>query len=330
MTAIKPTVVQTRSLTPDVEARLQREFRVLRSGNSDGPNDGTLEALMGQADALCPTVADRISAALLNQAGKQLRIIANFGVGYDNIDLATARELGIVVTNTPDVLTEATADLAMTLLLMVARRAGEGERLVRQQQWTGWQPLQLLGREVSGKTLGLVGFGRIAQAVARRAYAGFGMKILVHSRSAVDAELLQPFAARQCASLHELLAASDFVSLHCPSTPETRHLINAEALKLMGPDSALINTARGNVVDEAALAVALKSGALGAAGLDVYEREPAIEAGLLGLENVVLLPHLGSATQETRSAMGNRMVDNLVEFFAGRPPRDRVVIRADP
>jgi lactate dehydrogenase-like 2-hydroxyacid dehydrogenase len=324
MTANQPTVVQTRALTADVEARLQSEFRVLRSDNSGGQGDGTLEALVGQADALCPTVADRISAALLHKAGKQLRIIANFGVGYDNIDLAAARELGIVVTNTPDVLTEATADLAMTLLLMVARRAGEGERLVRRQQWTGWQPLQLLGHEVSGKTLGLVGFGRIAQAVARRAQAGFGMKILVHSRSPADPQLLQQFAARQCNGLNELLAASDFVSLHCPSTPETRHLINAEALKVLGPNSALINTARGNVVDEAALAVALKSGVLGAAGLDVYEREPAIEAGLLGLENVVLLPHLGSATQETRSAMGNRMVDNLVEFFAGQPPRDRV------
>jgi lactate dehydrogenase-like 2-hydroxyacid dehydrogenase len=325
MTANKPTIVQTRALTADVEARLQREFRVLRTGDAGGQNDGVLEALVGLADALCPTVADRISAALLRRAGKQLRIIANFGVGYDNIDLAAARDLGVVVTNTPDVLTEATADLAMTLLLMVARRAGEGERLVRRQQWTGWQPLQLLGREVSGKTLGLVGFGRIAQAVARRAYAGFGMQILVYNRSTVDPPLLQQFAARQCTGLHELLAASDFVSLHCPSTPETRHLINDEALRLLGPQSALINTARGNIVDEAALAAALKSGALGAAGLDVYEREPALEAGLLGLENVVLLPHLGSATQETRSAMGNRMVDNLVEFFAGRPPRDRVV-----
>lgn len=308
-----------------MEARLQREFTVLRSGVAGGRNDGALEALMKQADALCPTVADRISAELLYKTGKRLRIIANFGVGYDNIDLAAARELGVVVTNTPDVLTEATADLAMTLLLMVARRAGEGERLVRRKKWTGWQPLQLLGHDVSGKTLGLVGFGRIAQAVARRAYAGFGMKILVHSRSKVDADLLQQFAASQCTDLHLLLAASDFVSLHCPSTPATRHLIDADALKSLGPGSALINTARGNVVDEVALAAALKSGALGAAGLDVYEREPEIEPALLDLENVVLLPHLGSATQETRSAMGNRMVDNLVEFFAGRPPRDRVV-----
>jgi len=308
-----------------VEARLAREFRVLRCREGDKEWDGEIETLVGNADAICPTVADRISDHLMRRAGKRLRIIANFGVGYDNIDHAAARELGVVVTNTPDVLTESTADLAITLLLMVARRAGEGERLVRQRAWTGWQPLQLLGREVSGKTLGLVGFGRIAQAVARRAHSGFGMRILVYSRSEVDATVLARFGARQCAELRELMVASDFVSLHCPSTPATHHLINAEALQWLGPGSALINTARGNVVDEAALALALRNGTLGAAGLDVYEKEPAIESGLFELENVVLLPHLGSATEETRSAMGNRMVDNLVEFFAGRPPRDRVV-----
>jgi len=207
---------------------------------------------------------------------------------------------------------------------MVARRAGEGERLCRSGQWKGWEPLQLLGRDVSGKTLGLVGFGRIAQAVARRACHGFGMKILVHNRSRVDPEILDRCAARQCSELNELLENSDFVSLHCPSTPATRHLMNAEALRKLGPSAALINTARGNIVDEAALVQALQKGELAAAGLDVYEREPVIHAGLFELENVVLLPHLGSATQETRSAMGQRMTDNLVEFFAGRPPRDRV------
>lgn len=324
MATNKPTVLQTRALTADVEARLQREFKVLRSSHAGDRNDGALQALVKKADALCPTVVDRISSELLHKAGKQLRIIANFGVGYDNIDITAARELGIVVTNTPDVLTEATADLAMTLILMVARRASEGERLIRKRQWAGWQPLQLLGREVSGKTLGLVGFGRIGQAVAHRAHFGFGMKILVHSRSAADPALLQKFGAQQCTNLHELLSASDFVSLHCPSTAATHHLINAEALKILGPDSALINTARGNIIDEAALLAALHNGQLGAAGLDVYEQEPTIEAGLLELENVVLLPHLGSATQETRSAMGHRMADNLVAFFAGREPRDRV------
>jgi len=320
----KPTIVQNRTLTPDVEARLQSEFRVLRCADAQGPHDGELADLIAEADGLCPTVADRISAELLQHASSRLRIIANFGVGYDNVDLATARERNIVVTNTPDVLTESTADLAMTLLLMVARRAGEGERLCRSGQWKGWEPLQLLGREVSGKTLGLVGFGRIAQAVARRAYHGFGMNILVYNRSQVDPEILDRYAARQCNQLDELLESCDFVSLHCPSTPATRHLLNAEALRKLGPSAALINTARGNIVDEAALAQALQNGELAAAGLDVYEREPVIHAGLFELENVVLLPHLGSATQETRSAMGQRMIDNLVEFFASRPPRDRV------
>jgi len=320
----KPTIVQNRTLTPDVEARLQSEFRVLRCGDAQGPHDGELASLIAEADGLCPTVADRISAELLQHACSRLRIIANFGVGYDNVDLAAARERNIVVTNTPDVLTESTADLAMTLLLMVARRAGEGERLCRSGQWKGWEPLQLLGREVSGKTLGLVGFGRIAQAVARRAYHGFGMKILVHNRSRVDQDILNRYVARQCSELDELLESSDFVSLHCPSTPATRHLLNAEALRKLGPSAALINTARGNIVDEAALVQALQNGELAAAGLDVYEREPVIHAGLTELENVVLLPHLGSATQETRSAMGQRMTDNLVEFFAGRAPRDRV------
>jgi len=321
----RPTIVQTRPLTDDVEARLQREFNVLRCDDASQRETAALAALIAQADAICPTVADRIGAAQLQQAGSRLRIIANFGVGYDNIDIAQARERGIVVTNTPDVLTESTADLAMTLLLMVARRAGEGERFCRNGEWKGWEPLQLLGRDVSGKTLGLVGFGRIAQAVARRAHHGFGMQILLHTRSKVEPELLDHFGARQCADLGELLEASDYVSLHCPSTAETRHLMNADALKRLGPSSVLINTARGNIVDETALVQALKSGALGAAGLDVYEREPAIEAGLLDLENVVLLPHLGSATHETRSAMGHRMIGNLVEFFAGRMPRDRVV-----
>jgi glyoxylate reductase len=253
-----------------------------------------------------------------------LRIVANFGVGYDNVDVSKARDLGIVVTNTPDVLTESTADLAMTLLLMAARRAGEGERLCRGGRWTGWDPLQLLGHDVSGKTLGLIGFGKIAQAVARRAHHGFGMQILVHTRSTVDRAILERYSARQCRKLDELLGASDFVSLHCPSTPATHHLIDAVALGKMRPSAVLVNTARGDIVDEGVLAEALAQGALGGAGLDVYEQEPRIDPRLQDLDNVVMLPHLGSATCATRSAMGHRMIDNLVEFFAGREPRDRV------
>lgn len=321
MAMSKPTILVTRRLTGDVEERLQREFNALFCGDRAASE---LEARVRGADAISATVADRIDAKLLRHGGDRLRIVANFGVGYDNVAVSSARDLGIVVTNTPDVLTEATADLAMTLLLMAARRAGEGERLCRSGRWTGWEPLQLLGQDVGGKTLGLVGFGRIARAVARRACDGFGMRVLLYTRSRVDRTSLGRYRARQCGDLHELLGASDFVSLHCPSTPATRHLIDGDALGVMRQSAVLINTARGDVVDEAALAEALASGALGGAGLDVYEKEPNIDPRLLGLQNVVLLPHLGSATRETRSAMGHRMIDNLVDFFAGREPRDRV------
>lgn len=320
----KPTILVTRRLTADVEDRLESEFDVLRVGDQAANRAVEIEAQIGLVDAICPTVADLIDRKLLQGAGSRLRIIANFGVGYNNVDVATARDLGIIVTNTPDVLTESTADLAMTLILMAARRAGEGERLCRSGRWSGWEPLQLLGQDVSGKTLGIVGFGRIARAVARRAYAGFSMRILIYTRSKVDVALLERYDARQCDDFEELLAASDFVSLHCPSTPDTRHLMDQGALKKMRQTAILINTARGDIVDEAALAEALTNGAIGAAGLDVYEQEPAIDPRLLKLDNVVLLPHLGSATKETRSAMGHRMIDNLVDFFAGRVPHDRV------
>lgn len=319
-----PTVLVTRKLTEDVEERLRSEFDVLSGEGGAALTADEIAARIGDADAVCPTVADRIDGRLLARAAGRLRLVANFGVGYNNVDIAVARELGILVTNTPDVLTESTADLAMTLLLMAARRAGEGERLCRAGRWTGWEPRQLLGREVSGKTLGLVGFGRIARAVARRAHDGFGMPILIYNRSRVDDVSLGRYGARQC-ELRELLGASDFVSLHCPSMPETRHLIDGAALHEMRRTAILINTARGDIVNESALAKALADGTIAGAGLDVYEREPTIDPGLLVLQNVVLLPHLGSATQETRSAMGHRMIDNLVDFFAGREPRDRVV-----
>lgn len=324
MTRARPTVLLTRRLTADVEERLSREFDARLCDGASARTKSEIEAGLAEADALCPTVADRIDGDLLKQVNGRLRVIANFGVGYNNIDVPAARDLGIVVTNTPDVLTESTADLAMTLLLMAARRAGEGERLCRSGRWAGWEPLQLLGREISGATLGLVGFGRIARAVARRAREGFGMRILIYTRSAVAPALLERYGARQCGHLAELLGKSDFISLHCPSTPATRHLIDGAALRAMRQSAVLINTARGDIVDEAALAEALTVGVIGAAGLDVYEHEPAIDERLLGLDNVILLPHLGSATRQTRSAMGHRMVDNLVEFFAGREPRDRV------
>jgi lactate dehydrogenase-like 2-hydroxyacid dehydrogenase len=245
-------------------------------------------------------------------------------VGFNNIDVGAAKARGIAVSNTPDVLTDATADLAMTLLLMVARRAGEGERHLRAGHWTGWRPTHMLGRMVSGKTLGLIGMGRIARAVAKRAHHGFGMRVLYTDPYPPPPEVAKELGAEQRATVEEVLAQSDFVSLHCPATPETRHLMNGVRLAKMKPSAYLINTARGDVVDEAALIEALTKGWLAGAGLDVFEREPQVSAALLSMENVVLLPHLGSATEETRVAMGMRALENLRLHFAGSPLRDRV------
>jgi lactate dehydrogenase-like 2-hydroxyacid dehydrogenase len=275
------------------------------------------------ADALLPTVTDRITADVLGAEPRRVRIVSNFGVGYNNIDVEAARRLGVVVTNTPDVLTDDTADIAVALMLMAARRLGEGERQVRAGEWTGWRPTHLLGTKLSGKTLGIIGLGRIGRAVARRAHHGFGMRVLYYDPPvppAVAAEV----GAEPADSLEAVLAESDVVSLHCPATPETRHLMNAERLRLMKRGALLVNTARGDVVDEAALATALADGVIAGAGLDVFEREPAVSDPLRRMENVVLLPHLGSATVETRVAMGERALDNLIAFFEGQEPRDRV------
>ncbi len=281
-----------------------------------------LKQAIASADALLPTVTDRVTAEVLG-APRRTRIIANFGVGYNNIDVEAARAQGIAVTNTPGALTDCTADLAMTLLLSVARRAGEGERHLREGSWTGWRPTHMMGTKVTGKTLGIIGLGRIGQAVARRAHHGFGMRILYHNRTPVPDEQIAGLDA-EFRSLEDLLAESDFVSLHCPATPDTRQMINASTLELMKPGAFLINSARGDVVDEAALVDALRSGALAGAGLDVYEGEPAVTPALVEMDNVVLLPHLGSATTETRVAMGMRAVANLQAFFNGDPPPDRV------
>lgn len=320
----RPIVAATRRLPAPVEQRLRAEFDA-RLNDTDTTFDATaLAAAMRSADALVPTVSDRIDAALLGAAGRRVRIIANYGVGFNNIDVEAARANGVVVTNTPDVLTDDTADLAITLLLMVARRVGQGERLVRASAWTGWRPTQLLGTRVTGKTLGLIGFGRIGRAVARRARQGFGMRVLFEDPYASDADAAALGAERR-PSIEAVLAESDFVSLHCPATPETHHLMNAARLARMQRGAFLINTSRGDVIDEAALVQALQAGTIAGAGLDVFEREPAVSPGLLALDNVVLLPHLGSATAETRVAMGYRALDNLAAFFAGGAPRDRVV-----
>ena len=262
-----------------------------------------------------------MTADILAEA-TQAKLLGNFGVGVNHIDLKAADEAGLTVTNTPGVLTDATADIAMTLLLMAARRAGEGERMVRAHAWSGWGPTQLLGTAVSGKTLGIIGMGRIGRAMAHRCHFGFGMDIVFYNRSPVSNSGIP--GARQLATVEDVLEASDFVSLHCPGGGANRHLINADRLQAMKPTAFLINTARGDVVDEAALASALKAGAIGGAGLDVFEQEPAVHPDLLGLENAVLLPHLGSATRETRVAMGELVIKNLKAFLNGETPPNQV------
>jgi len=321
----RPTVVVTRRLPAPVEQRLAQEFDARVNQDDHSFTTAELgEALRG-ADALVPTVSDRITAQTLAVEPLRARILANFGVGYNHIDVAAAKARGLVVTNTPDVLTDDTADDAIMLMLMVARRAGEGERHVRSGTWTGWRPTHMLGTKVSGKTLGLIGLGRIGRAVARRAHQGFGMRVVFHDPYPPPANVVADLAAEPKATVEDVLREADFVSLHSPATPETRHLMNAERLALMRPTAFLINTARGDIVDEAALVAALERRQIAGAALDVYEQEPHVTPALLTMENVVLLPHLGSATQETRVAMGMRALDNLAAFFAGSAPRDRVV-----
>jgi len=320
----QPVVVVTRRLPSAVEEAVRREFDA-RLNREDRPlSSGELQAALRSADALLPTVTDKITSDVLSAEPLRTKMIANFGVGFNNIDVEAAKARGIAVSNTPDVLTEATADIAMTLMLMIARRSGEGERHVRSSHWTGWRPTHMLGRMVSGKTLGLIGMGRIARAVAQRAHHGFGMRVLYTDPYPPPPDIGKALGAEQRATIEEVLAQSDFVSLHCPATPETRHLMNSVRLAKMKPSAYLINTARGDVVDEAALVEALKKGWIAGAGLDVFEREPQIAPALLAMENVVLLPHLGSATEETRIAMGMRALENLRLFFSGSPLRDRV------
>lgn len=314
-----PRVIVTRRWPGAVEEALAARFDTQLNTDDHPFSQAELKAALGDADALCPTVTDRLGADLFD-SGVTVGIIGNYGVGYNHIDVAAARRHGVVVTNTPDVLTDCTADLAMTLMLMSARRAGEGERELRAGAWTGWRPSHLPGARVTGKTLGIVGMGRIGLAAARRARHGFGMGIACFNRSPVPVAVLEELQAEQFGSLDELVAGVDFLSLHCPATPESHHLINARRLALMRPNAFLINTSRGSVVDEEALADALASGQLAGAGLDVYEAEPRVCARLLTLENVVLLPHMGSSTAETRVAMGMRVVENLGRFFAGETP----------
>ena len=320
----RPSVVVTRRLPAPVEEQLQREFDACLNSADRPLTSAELQDALKSADALLPTVTDRITADVLAAEPLRARILANFGVGFNHIDVAAARARGLVVTNTPDVLTDDTADDAIMLMLMVARRGGEGERHVRSGAWTGWRPTHMLGTRVSGKTLGLIGLGRIGRAVARRARFGFDMRIVFHDPYPPPPAVLAELGAERKESVEDVLREGDFVSIHSPATPETRHLISAERLAVMKPTAFLINTARGDIVDEAALVAALQAQRIAGAGLDVYEREPQVTPALLTMENVVLLPHLGSATQETRVAMGMRALENLKAFFAGAAPRDRV------
>ena len=319
----RPIVTVTRRLPEAVERELATRFEVRLNATDIPSTAASLASALRDSDGVLCTLTDALDAAVLATTPRRARILAQFGVGYNNIDTAAAVRHGLVVTNTPDVLTDDTADLTMALLLAAARRTGEGERQLRAGAWSGWRPTHLLGTRLTGKSLGIIGLGRIGRAVADRARLGFGMRILAWSPGR-NAESEATAGVQRCANLAELLEGSDFVSLHCPATPATRHLINAEALERMRPHAILVNSARGGVVDDAALAVALATRRIAAAGLDVYEDEPAVAPALLALENVVLLPHLGSATTESRVAMGERALANLVAFFAGDAPPDRI------
>ena len=319
---MKPKVLLTRRLPPAVMDLLGESFDL-----SVNPHDRALTrqefltAAQGM-DGLLPLLTERIDAEALDAAGPQLRIVANYAVGYNNIDVPAATARGVAVSNTPGVLTDTTADLAMALILAVARRVPEGDRLTRAGGFTGWGPEFLLGAEVHHKTLGLIGLGRVGRAVARRA-AGFSMKLVYTSHSPCPDGGVDLRSGAVCLPLDELLSQSDFVSLHVPLNPETRHLLGAAELAKMKPGAFLINTARGEVVDEDALVRALREGPLAGAGLDVYENEPQVHAGLVEMDNVVLLPHVGSATSETRTAMGLKAAENLIALLLrGEAPPD--------
>lgn len=316
----RPLLYVSRLLPEPVMAAARQRYRLTKEPPDRQATDGELRRGFAQAEAAICTLSDRIDATVLSDAIR-LKIVANYAVGYDNIDVAAASRRGIVVTNTPDVLTDATADLTWALLLAVARRVVEGDRWMRSGTWPGWAPTQMLGTDVTGKTLGIVGLGRIGRAVALRA-SGFRMPVVYTSRRACPA----PSGAPPWTELpiDEVLRRSDFVSLHVPLTDSTRHLIGARELASMKSSSILINTSRGPVVDEAALVGALRSGTIAGAGLDVYEREPTMEKGLAELPNVVLLPHLGSATRETRIRMGLICLENVAAVLRGQPAPNRV------
>jgi glyoxylate reductase len=324
MSARKPKVIVTRRLPDPVEIRMRELFDTELNIEDKPFTADELAEAVARADVLVPTITDRIDAALIAKAGPNLKLIANFGAGVDHIDVAAATAAGIAVTNTPGVLTEDTADLAMGLIMATSRRLVEGANLVQAGGFAGWAPTWMLGRRLTGKRLGIIGMGRIGQALARRADA-FGMQVHYHNRKPVGAAIADDLSATYWESLDQMLARVDVVSINCPHTPATYHLLSARRLKLLRPDAIVINTARGEVIDEAALADMLAAGQLAGAGLDVYEYEPAINAKLLKLPNVVLLPHMGSATFEGRVAMGEKVMVNVKMWMDGHRPPDRVI-----
>ena len=320
----KPKVIVTRRWPEVVENRLKELYDVQLNEDDQPMSAEELKQALRSADAVLPTVTDPITADVLSAEPLRCKILGNFGVGFNHIDIDAAKARGLVVTNTPDVLTDCTADIAMLLMLSVARRGMEGDRHVRQGEWTGWRPTHMMGTKITGKTLGLVGMGRIAQAMARKAHHGFGMKIIFTDPYPPAQSVIDSLQAEMVDSLEDVLRQADFVSLHCPGGKETHHLLNSERLALMKPTAYLINSARGDVVDNQALIEALKNRSIAGAGLDVFEGEPKLDPGFLELDNAVLLPHLGSATLETRVAMGNRVLENLEAFFNGTPMGDQI------
>ncbi|CAN7484364.1 D-glycerate dehydrogenase [Phenylobacterium sp. LjRoot225] len=324
MAARKPKVIVTRKLPDPVETRMRELFDTELNLTDEQMGRAALEAAVARADVLAPTITDKIDAALLEKAGPQLKLIANFGAGVDHIDVTAATERGITVTNTPGVLTEDTADLTLALIMTVARRIVEGANVVETGGFKGWSPTWMLGRRITGKRLGIIGMGRIGQAVARRAKA-FGLQIHYHNRKPVSVRIAEELEATYWESLDQMLARMDIISVHSPHTPATYHLLSARRLKLLQPHAIVINTARGEIIDENALADLLAAGAIAGVGLDVFEFEPAINPKLLKLPNAVLLPHMGSATIEGRIDMGEKVIINIRTWMDGHRPPDRVI-----
>jgi len=317
-------VVVTRRLPPQIEQRLGELFDVTLRQNDQPMDQAELVAAMKTADVLVPTISDKIDARLLAQAGTQLKLLANYGAGVDHIDVSTARQRGILVSNTPGVLTDDTADMTMALILAVTRRIPEGLAMMQSGKWEGWSPTALMGGRIAGRSLGILGMGRIGQAVARRA-AAFGMKVHYHNRHRVRPEIEQDLNATYWDSLDQMVSRMDVVSINCPHTPATFHLMNARRLKLMKDTAVIVNTSRGEVIDENALTRMLRAGEISGAGLDVYEKGREVNPRLRELKNVVLLPHMGSATVEARLEMGEKVLINIKTFDDGHRPPDLVV-----